>query len=343
MQDRMDENDNTLSPAKRNYAPHSYSSSKVITFDIGVVIALPEELNLFLHYIQEAEGICNNKPDPICFWSDDLAFWRFELHTGDSIIQVVAYLVGEMGAEYTGVATNILIEKWKIPFIVNIGVTGSFDPDLKVGSILIPTQITHYTSNWKVKDSDDSKPTEFLLGTRAFATNSLVLSQFGNYLMTSNYAKWKAYCKQGVEIPPVELLPSGKPNHNIGYPSAHLGHHASGNMVVDSEHYKKLLKATDRKLMACDMEAAGFAIAEQFLRAPIRMSSQFVALRCISDMAADKVKAESGSHVIKVPVPGGGMKEIESREFAMRNVTIFFMFLVKDCVIKHRPRRSWII
>lgn len=233
-----------------------------------------------------------------------------------------------MGTEFTSVATNILVEKLKIPFIVNIGVTGSFSEELKVGSVLVPTQITHYTANWKAKDSENSEDCEYILGTRAFATNRVVLSQFANYLTTSQYQKWKSYCKREVTI-----STQTEKKLNIAHPEVHLGHLASGNMVVDSDHYKKLLKHTDRKLMACDMEAAGFAIAEQFLRAPVRMAGQFVSLRCISDMAANKEEAESGEHFIIVRGADGQDKQIESREYAMRNVTILFMHLVKDRVI----------
>lgn len=305
---------------ERKYTPHTSgggdSKKSPKTFDVGVIIALPEEFNLFLKYIQDfGKEILGYTPKPVQFWSDDLAFWTFDLKNDSNIIQVVAHLVGEMGTEYTGIATNILIEKWKIPFIVNIGVTGSFSDELKVGSVLVPTQITHYTANWKAKDSHDSQSTEFLLGTRAFATNRLTLNQFSNYLTTSNYSRWQECCKKGLE------------GHEEP-PQVMLGHLASGNIVVDGEHYKALLKASDRKLMACEMEAAGFSIAEQFLRAPIRMSSQFVSLRCISDMAANKAEAENNTHNFTF-----GTKTIQSREYAMRNATILFMFLIKDGVI----------
>lgn len=98
--------------------------------------------------------------------------------------------------------------------------------------------------------------------------------------------------------------------------------------MIDSDVYKTELKATDRKLMACEMEAAGFVIAEQFLQASARAVSQFISLRCISDVAANKHTAESGVNTIKV-----AGKEIRSREWAMRNTTMLSMFLVDRQVI----------
>lgn len=304
------------------YGPHHARDDKQgkTTFDVGVIIALPEELDYFLKYIEES-SMWKDPPSVQQFWMDGHAFWSVYLHREVEervqVVQVVVYLVAEMGSEFTVAATSLLIEKWHVPFVVNIGVTGSLARDVKVGSVVIPTQITHYTANWKARDNEQS--TEFIIGTRAFATNRAVVSQFSNFLATGDYREWQDLCSSDVSLP--------SSNH-FGTPKIHLGHVASGNIVVDSKHYKKELKRTDRKLIACEMETAGFMIAEQFLQASTRAVSSFIALRCISDMAADKADAENGTYDVKV-----GDATVTNRELAMRNATILFQHLIRKGVI----------
>jgi nucleoside phosphorylase len=371
------------------YSPHVAGSANGKTFDVGVVIALSEEFHHFIRYVQEYD--CNAKPR--MFWVDDHCFWSFEVKGKEGTIgrvKVVAYLVGEMGTEFTAVATNILVEKWHVPFIVNIGLTGSFDKkDLKVGSILIPTMITHYSALGKIVDKDDEdkkegkkqensklngptqvetlnstmapnpdpaltavqtsknsddiqvkleKPkklrneVEFLLGTRAFATNRLVVSQFANFLVTLDYHNWQKKCMDKVKFP--ERTPEEKAMSAEEFspsPTIVLGHLASGNHVVDSERYKRLLKSTDRKLMGCEMEAAGFMIAEQFLQSSAKVASQFIALRCISDFAANKETAEEEKK--DKPLPLVDNKPMQNREYAMRNATFLLLFMIEQGVI----------
>eukprot|EP01033_Poteriospumella_lacustris_P005660 gene5660-4050_t len=76
------------------------------------------------------------------------------------------------------------------------------------------------------------------------------------------------------------------------------------------------------------METAGFMIAEQFLQTSTRAVSSFIALRCISDMAAGKADAENGTHDVKV-----GDAAVNNRELAMRNATILFQHLIRKGVI----------
>jgi nucleoside phosphorylase len=304
------------------YVPHHARDDKQgkTTFDVGVIIALPEELDYFLKYIEES-SMWKDPPSVQQFWVDGHAFWSVHLHREVEervqVVQVVVYLVAEMGSEFTVAATSLLIEKWHVPFVVNIGVTGSLDRDVKVGSVVIPTQITHYTANWKARGNEQS--TEFIIGTRAFATNRAVVSQFSNFLATGDYREWQDLCSSDVSLP--------SSNH-FGTPEIHLGHVASGNIVVDSKQYKKELKRTDRKLIACEMETAGFMIAEQFLQTSTRAVSSFIALRCISDMAAGKADAENGTHDVKV-----GDAAVNNRELAMRNATILFQHLIRKGVI----------
>jgi nucleoside phosphorylase len=298
-----------------SYVPFSSSelNNGKKTFDIGVVIALPEEFDLFLKYISESEGWKTRIKQ---FWDAGHTFWSIEMKTEGCTIDVVAYLVAEMGTEYTGVATNMLVEKWHVPFIVNIGVTGSLDKDVNVGSIVLPTQITHYTANWKALDNaGNGREPEFVIGTRAFATNRVIISQFANFLATTEYKEWQTMCSV---------------NKGRTAPKLHLGHVASGNMVVDSELFKKQLKSSDRKLIACEMETAGFMIAEQFLQASAKAVSQFISLRAISDMASDKERVESAEAAV-FEIASGNV--ILSRELAMRNVTMLFLFLIKKKVI----------
>lgn len=185
----------------RPYVPFTSDngSLKGKTFDIGVVIALAEEFDHFLSYLQCSDVFQAPKPKPFwdaghCFWSFELAYKEEYKGTKRTNVHVVAYLVAEMGTDYTGVATTMLVNKWLVPFIVNIGLTGSLDEDLKVGSILMPTQITHYTANAKVKDS--GKSSKILIGTRAFATSKVVVSQFANFLASSDYKEWQKLCRR---------------------------------------------------------------------------------------------------------------------------------------------------
>ncbi|CAM9171587.1 unnamed protein product, partial [Ectocarpus fasciculatus] len=212
-----------------------------------------------------------------------------------------------MGNEYTALVTKHMVERWHLPFIVNIGLTGSFDDDLRIGSVLVPSQITQYTANGKAKNNENDDGTEFIIGTRAFATSRLIVNQFNAFKSTEEYQSWQEHC-------------ASKGDSRTKIPEIHTGHLASGNMVVDSEHYKMKLKATDRKLMGCEMEAAGFAIAEQFLQTAVRVTCQFICLRCISDMAANKSEVETRDP--------SNESALMPREWAMRNATYLFLWLL---------------
>lgn len=289
------------------------------TFDIGVVIALPEELNYFFRYIESIKTW--KKPEIIPFWFKEFKFYRFELADEDKVVQVVVHLVGEMGPEHTALGTNMLLTNWNVLFLVNIGVTGSLDKDLKVGSILVPSQICHYSANSKARDGPDGN-VEILMGTTLYATKKLVRIQFESFLATKEYQEWQHICSKDVKLP--------ENNKDFAPPTLCVGHLASGNVVIDSENYKKEIKRLDRKIMGCEMETAGFLIAEQFMQSSAKVVSQFISLRCISDMAANKASAESGEHGILLESEN---RTIQSREWAMRNATILFLHLVKVGVI----------
>lgn len=303
------------------YTPYTPASALANhTFDVGVLIALPEELDYFLETIFAPDLKYFEAADLHSFWEGEVNFKKFDLRIKENdefvgVTQVVVAMVNEMGNEYTAMATKIMVDTWHLPFIVNIGLTGSLDKDLKIGSVLVPTQITQYTSNWKATDSSaassESVP-EFVFGTRAFATSRLISSQFSSFQCSKEYRKWQDDCQ----------LRGQKP-------SMFTGHLASGNMVIDSESFKKKLKATDRKLMGCEMEAAGFAIAEQFLETASRAFSQFICLRCISDMAANKQSVEE-----EIPMDSQESADIiPPRKWAMANATKLFLVLLKYRVI----------
>jgi nucleoside phosphorylase len=303
------------------------------TFDVGVIIALDEEFRHFLKFLKEST-LWDVPINPLQFWEGDLSFHSFELKKGSRTVQVVACMVGEMGTEHTGIRTTMLVDKWHVPFIVNIGLTGSLNDELKVGSILVPTQITHYTANWKAEDqlSSIQQPiggTAFAIGTRAFASNNLVVNQLTNFLVSNEYAEWQALCARDIRSASLPQPEDGFPKDYSVPPEVRTGHLASGNIVVDSKDFKNRLKSTDRKLMGCEMEAAGFAIAERYLQSSLRFICQFVALRCISDMATDKASAE---HMSGGCVYINGHK-MQNREYAMRNATILFLYLILKRVL----------
>jgi nucleoside phosphorylase len=299
--------DTHMSNPGLHYRPPATSPVSDLSFDVGVIIALQEEFDIFIKAIQHL----NRVELWTSFTHDDVVFWRICLHLSSSRhVQVVAVRIGEMGTEYAAVHTSIMISKWRVPFIVNIGLTGTFDSkDLPVGSILVPSQVTHYTANAKAKDQESaSSGFELLMGTRAFATNRSMLQLIENFMSCIEYENWSQVCHD-------------QANH-LMKPVIRTGHLASGNVVIDSEHYVKELKRIDRKLLGCEMEAAGIFIAEHCWSNITSLSTQILSLRCISDECFKKATSDSGQE-----------GRPSNRLVAMNNATRLLWYMLEHRVL----------
>jgi hypothetical protein len=138
-------------------------------------------------------------------------------------------------------------------------------------------------------------------------------------MASSNLAEWKKECGQPLQ-------------EGFTY-QLHTGPLASGNLVVDSDAFKKRLKLIDRKLIACEMEVAGFMLVEHLMPMTDRLCTQFISLRGISDMAANKAEVERVDQKIRFK----GDVEFMPRELAMRNATLLLLALLESKVLNADP------
>ena len=86
------------------------------TYDIGVIIALTEEGDLFLESVKASKG-WKKSPEPKMFWKSEQAWWEFELlpNEGGVAIRVVVSIIGDMGTEQAVIATERMTTLWSTP------------------------------------------------------------------------------------------------------------------------------------------------------------------------------------------------------------------------------------
>jgi nucleoside phosphorylase len=332
------------------FTPFHNGSKTSEIFDIGVIIALEEEFSTFQKTVQSSQ-LWEKPPRITQKWCNGRLYYQFFLlplrdnntstdnrpdFNDTNEVSVVVRVMNGMGTERAGLETAAIIDNFKLSYLVNIGLTGSLDKDLPVGSILIPTEVTHYFANWKAKDSEAVDNHEFLIGTQSFPISTRLIDEVSAFKSSPEYLEWQNLCMATDNKHPVPIIL--------------FGHLASANVVVDSKIFKQKLKDHDRKLMACEMETAGIMLSDLYLDSPTRITTQIICIRCISDMAANKATSEltvSSELAVSHAQPtrqvtggdvanNGGMiskAAMNDREIALCNATNLFLSMIKTKVI----------
>ncbi len=99
---------------------------------VGIIAAMEEELELLLKEISNYQ---------------EIKFGQFRYHTGKIDAVEVALLLCGIGKVNAAVGTTLLIDKLKPDYLVNIGVAGGFSKDVKVGDIIVSSEVRHHDAD----------------------------------------------------------------------------------------------------------------------------------------------------------------------------------------------------
>lgn len=104
---------------------------------VGIIAAMEEELELLIKKISNCR---------------EIHFGQFKYHTGKINDVDIALLLCGIGKVNAAVGTTLLIDKLKPDYLVNIGVAGGFSKDIKVGDIVVSSEVRHHDADATIFD-----------------------------------------------------------------------------------------------------------------------------------------------------------------------------------------------
>jgi nucleoside phosphorylase len=276
-------NNKIIDPAGRTLGqrkPHQTEgdSMTIQNADVAIIIALKEEFDVLFHHIRDSYTVVMDEETGRSFY----AFQR-PGPEGSAAYNCVAVIAGEMGPEVASLVTRRLISASNPSTVINMGICAGRRSDVKVGDIVIATQVKLYAHAVKVHD------TSFKPAGRDFDTSQDLVRKLENLSFTHKdfYQQWKQGCRRRFgRIRPTEkrlgLIKSG-----LLQPQAKEvpGILASGPFVNQSIEFFQWILDQNRKVIAMEMEAGGMMTAIRERVDPTRS----LILRAVSDYG-DKSK-----------------------------------------------------
>ena len=262
--------------------------------DIGIVVALPEELRTFLDL---SEGYTLHL-------DDDLDAYLFTRGT----YRCAVILVGEMGQTHAGMFTERLISALDPTILVSIGIAGSVHDDLHVGDVHVPSQAVEYIQDAKASPALGGG-FAVVPGAPAYRASYALLKAVRSFEFThrTQHEAWVVACRADLAA----LLPDahqrdGLVTGKVVRSKAKLladGHVATGPVVGAAPAFSAWIRSHDRNVKSLEMESAAVLLAAQTRSQPKRA----LVIRGISDKGdADKKKLDD-------------LEDGVLRSYAMRN------------------------
>lgn len=285
--------------------------------DLGIVIALPEELRELLDLL-DLSGSHSRHP------ADDLDAYLFTRGP----YRCAVTLVGEMGETQAGMLTERFISRLDPGIILSIGIAGGVN-DLLVGDVHVPLQAVQYTQDAKASPAGGGG-FAIVPGAPAyradFALHKAVRAFEFNH--RAAHTQWIADCAADLAV----LLPDAA--KRAGLVTAQQvrgavrlladGHVATGPIVGAARAFSDWIRTHDRNIKSLEMESAAVLLAAQNRTETKRA----FAIRGISDFG-DEHKKELDSK-------GDGVL----RRFAMRNA-VRLLWALLDAETLPNPLVSW--
>ena len=104
---------------------------------VGIIAAMEEELDLLIKNLSDYK---------------EIHFGQFKYYTGKINEVEVALLLCGIGKVNAAVGATLLIDKLLPDYLINTGVAGGFPEKLKVGDIVVSTEVRHHDADATVFD-----------------------------------------------------------------------------------------------------------------------------------------------------------------------------------------------
>jgi nucleoside phosphorylase len=238
-------------------------------FDVAIIIPLMEEF-----YVLEA--LC-----PAVYSESHDAIYYHTLKIAASDYRVVAVVIGEMGPTPASHITEKVLGHIETKVVVLLGLGGALDKDLKLGDVVVASEVNEFLASSKVVPQGDSFKFEY--SGRHWQTPFALTQLLGNFNFVAKelYDTWRGNVTRfrgTLKLSPEKLT------FTRDLPTLAIGHIASGNSVGASKAYAIELHGIDRKFQALEMEAAGVLTATQGREVPVKT----IILRGISDFSDER-------------------------------------------------------
>lgn len=237
-------------------------------FEIGIIVPLAEEFG----YVTEVVPIVRS------IGAHGTFFHVLDLGP----VKAIAYMVGDMGLLAAQHGVHKLLEYADVDLLVMLGTAGALDDDLSIGDVAIATEVNEFLANskaesveggYEIRHSGNHWPLDYGMN------QALANFEFASQPAYQSWQNNAAAVYAGLDIPEKAAVCTPPP-------TLHRGNIASGNTVIASQAFADEIKRVDRKFIAIDMEAAGFAHAASARIKPVR----HLVVRGISDRGDENKK-----------------------------------------------------
>jgi nucleoside phosphorylase len=283
--------------------------------DIGIIIALQEEFDVFfptIAKIQQAES------DP----ESGISFFHFDAPAKANQPQpyrCVTSLLGKMGPTKATQVTQRMIDLYQPHTFVVLGIAAGIHSDVNLGDVIIADSVDSYIDRGKLIEfeKEDRNVFPLSLSGQVYQCSADLLHSMHafKYVHPTVYKQWRQsstrfWKKRLATSPQPHLMQAINLQRPVTYT---IGPLASGPLVVASSSFKELLLQRNRSLLGIEMEASGVLAA--FNQTVDRKRS--LVLRGVSDYGDErKTELDQIQHGIL-------------RQFAMYNTVELFWKLLE--------------
>ena len=249
--------------------------------DVGIVIALEEELEQLLPHSKYESRWDSTTEEYFYYFGLDLA----TAPTTARRFLSPAWVPRKQLSVASGSATHAPAT------VVSIGIAGALDSDIQIGDVVVATQVDGYHQDMRASQGDKDG-LAFDMSREVIPASRVLVKHARNFRLAhaEHFEAWK---RGAVERWDATLSSDDRTKLSLmGIDAAgariHVGHLASGPVVVSAEQFSQWLLKLDRKYMAVEMEAYG-VLQSAFENAPATL-----VVRGISDYS-DSRKAKLDS------------------------------------------------
>ena len=275
-------------------------------YDFGLLVPLDEEFG----YIREMCVVTRTVSA-----SSEL-YLEIRLPDGQRGICLV---LDEMGLSSATLGADRLLQNFAVQLLALIGIAGGIDRDLKLGDVVVASEVDHYLLNAKAVRSEETY--DFELSGKVWQMAHSVLTHVRAFKRMPETAavhdEWRSSC--ATRRPSFMESDATKPIVRK-VPQYFVGPLASGDIVGAAHSFITWLRKRNRKYLGLEMEAGGAALVAHNRNEPMRL----LVVRGISDFADERKSA-----LDEIEFPDGSDKGVW-RKYATQNAFALFISLLQS-------------
>jgi len=253
------------------------------------------DLVVFVALHEEADHVISTLPSGYEVVEDhelSVTYYRFKILSisEDAEWSVLLVAAGAMGPTRAATITGYIYAKFRPDFIAVLGISGSLDPNVLLGDVVIPKSIKNYLAVGAASPGRGGALWGIEPSGNSFSASPRLLDRVNNFkhLYKLQWESWKrdtAALREetlGSQLP--QAIEAGVTRRDPAVISEEVNL-ASSDLVGKADEFVKWLKGQDRKFAAIDMESSGVFDIGNAVDEP---KPKIIAIRGISDFADER-------------------------------------------------------